>query len=183
MKLFVVAAACLLSACASLESPDPTSPHYGYGPGWQVEIMRPLTIPAGAASVRLQAGRLVARNSVQEHAPFCVIEVETVGDVPQVLAAGRVTVARVMRHIDPIAVAASRPGPLVRADDGGGDPSFLYYITEFRLRDPTRPELRSVRCAWNQMAPGHRALMRHLTLAEMRGALGDWVALVPPDAR
>lgn len=180
MKPIVVAAALGLGACTALQSPDPASPHYAYGAGWQVEIVRPLTIPAGAASVRLQAGRVVARNSVQEHAPFCVVEVETVGDAPQVLASGRVAVARVMRHIDPIAVAAPMPRWSARADDGGGDPSFLYYITEFRLRDAARPELRSVRCAWNQMAPGHRALMRHLTLAEMRDALGDWVALVPP---
>jgi hypothetical protein len=65
----------------------------------------------------------------------------------------------------------------VRHVDDEGDPSFLYFITEFRLRDPQQPNLRSLRCAWNQMAPGNRALMRHLTLDEIRSALGDWMQL------
>ena len=30
------------------------------------------------------------------------------------------------------------------------------------------------------MAPGNRALMRHLTLDEIRSALGDWMILIPP---
>ena len=30
------------------------------------------------------------------------------------------------------------------------------------------------------MAPGNRALMRHLTLDEIRWALGDWMTLIPP---
>ena len=37
-----------------------------------------------------------------------------------------------------------------------------------------------MRCAWNQMAPGNRALMRHLTLDEIRWALGEWIDLIPP---
>ena len=37
-----------------------------------------------------------------------------------------------------------------------------------------------MRCAWNQMAPVNRMLMRHLTLDEIRWALGDWMSLIPP---
>jgi hypothetical protein len=37
-----------------------------------------------------------------------------------------------------------------------------------------------MRCAWNQMAPGNRGLMRHLTLNEIHSALGDWMTLIPP---
>jgi hypothetical protein len=40
-----------------------------------------------------------------------------------------------------------------------------------------------MRCAWNQMAPGNRALMRHLSLAEIRAALGGWITLIPPQER
>jgi hypothetical protein len=59
-------------------------------------------------------------------------------------------------------------------------PSFLYYITELRLRDPGQPEVRGLRCAWNQMAPGNLGLMRHLTVAEIQAALGEWIRLRPP---
>jgi hypothetical protein len=37
-----------------------------------------------------------------------------------------------------------------------------------------------MRCAWNQMAPSNRGLMRHLTLNEIHSALGDWMTLIPP---
>ncbi|NWG76217.1 MAG: hypothetical protein HXY24_16720, partial [Rubrivivax sp.] len=67
--------------------------------------------------------------------------------------------------------------------DDDGEPSFLYFITAFRLRDPAQPALRGMTCAWNQMAPGNRALMRHLTLGEIRAALGDWFSLVPTGDR
>ena len=180
MKAIGIGLLLILGGCAGLESPDPASPYYAYTTGWAVQLHRPLTIPPAAATVRLQYGQVVARNSVQEQDPFCVVELDTVGEAPQVLQPGRFEVWRVTRNIDPI--SAARPSPWVKAhrvmDDG--EPSFLYYITEFRLRDPTQPNLRSLRCAWNQFAPGNRMLMRHLTLNEIRWALGDWMSLIPP---
>lgn len=169
-----------LGGCSGLQSADPASPYYAYTTGWSARLNRPLTIPPGAATVRLQYGQVVPRNGVQEQDPFCVVELDTVSDAPQVLQPGRFEVWRVTRRIDPFSAALR--SPLVRASHGDddGDPSFLYYITEFRLRDPAQPALRGMRCAWNQMAPGSRALMRHLTLGEIRGALGDWMTLIPP---
>jgi hypothetical protein len=181
MKTIALGLAGLLAGCAGLQSDDPASPHYVFDPGWVVQVNRALTIPPGAATVRLQGGRIVARNSVQEYAPFCIVELETVRDQAQILQPGRFAVWRVTRHVDPISAAAPAPLRTVRYDDGG-EPSFFYYITQFRVRDPQPPNLRSLRCAWDQLAPGHRPFMRHLTLAEMRGALGDWVSLLPPDA-
>ena len=180
MKTIALGLVLLLGGCAGLESPDPASPYYAYTSGWVVELHRPLTIPPGAATVRLQHGAVVPRNSVQEQDPFCIVELDTVRDAPQVLQPGRFEVWRVTRSINPITAGAA-PG-LVKAHyvDDDGDPSFLYFITEFRLRDPDQPNLRGMRCAWNQMAPGNRALMRHLTLGEIQGALGGWITLIPP---
>lgn len=182
MKTFTLLGIFLLGGCAGLQSSDPASPHYAYTTGWVVQLDRPLTIPADAATVRLQYGRVVPRNSVQEHDPFCVVELETVRGEPQTLQPGRFEVWQVTRSISPVSAAA--PSFLLKAnhvfDDGA--PTFLYYITEFRLRDPAQPNLRGMRCAWNQMAPGNRGLMRHLTLGEIGIALGDWMQLIPPKA-
>ncbi|MEW6118708.1 MAG: hypothetical protein AB1593_01315 [Pseudomonadota bacterium] len=172
--------ALLLSGCAALESADPASPHHAYVPGWTVQLHRPLTIPADSATVRLQYGRIVPRNSVQEHDPFCVVELDTVRPSPQTLKPGRFEVWRVTRSVTPISADARRSFARLRQVDDDGDPSFLYFITAFRLRDPAQPALRGMTCAWNQMAPGNRALMRHLTLDEIRVALGDWITLNPP---
>ena len=181
MKISVMGLALLLGGCAGLESHNTASPYYAYSTGWVAQLNRPLVIPADSATVRLQYGHIVPRNSVQEQDPFCVVELDTVRAEPQVLQPGRFEVWRVTRSISTITVAA--PTPFVRAglvDDDG--PTFLYFITEFRLRDPTQPALRGMRCAWNQMAPGNQALMRHLTLDEIRGALGDRMSLIPPKA-
>jgi len=179
MKVIGIGLLLLLGGCASLTSPDTASPYYAYTSGWVAQLHRPLSIPPDAATVRLQYGRIVPRNSVQEYDPFCIVELDTVRAEVQILQPGRFEVWRVRRSTSFITVAAS---PLVRAAyaDDDGDPSFLYYITEFRLRDPAQPTLRAMTCAWNQMTPANRPLMRHLTLHEIQGALGDWISLIPP---
>jgi hypothetical protein len=180
MKAIGLALLVWLGGCAGLQSTDPASPYYAYTAGWAVQLHRPLTIPAGAATVRLQYGDMVPRNSVQEHDPFCVVELDTVRDAPQTLQPGRFEVWRVTRRVDPVSAAVTTPLRKVHRGADDGEPSFLYFITEFRLRDPAQPQLRSLRCAWNQMAPGNRMLMRHLTLDEIRSALGGWISLIPP---
>jgi hypothetical protein len=180
MKLIVFAL--LLAGCAGLESPDPASPYYAYSAGWVAQLNHPLIIPAGSATVRLQYGHIVPRNGVQEQDPYCVMELNTVSETPQTLQPGRFQVWRVTRSISPYAAAMS---PLMKAryvDDDTGDLSLLYYQTEFRLRDAAQPNLRSMTCAWNQMAPGNQPLMRHLRLDEIQAALGDWMTLIPPKA-
>ena len=179
MRTIGVGLILLLGGCAGLESPDTASPYYAYSSGWIVQLNRPLTIEPDAATVRLQYGRTVPRNSVQEHDPFCVVELDTVRAEPQMLQPGRFEVWRVTRSVSPIAAA---PLPFVRTLDVGDDDgsTFLYFKTEFRLRDPAQPTLRGMTCMWNQMAPGNLGLMRHLTLDEIRGAVGDWMMLIPP---
>lgn len=179
MKTWVMGLTLLLGSCGLLESPDPESPYYAYSTGWVVQLHQPLTIPRDAATVRLQYGEIVPRNSVQEYDPYCVVELNTVSPEPQILKMGRFEVWRVTRNIETLAASAS---PFIKASQAfdGGRPSFLYYKTEFHLRDPAQPNLRSMTCAWDQMAPVNHAFMRHLTLGEIRGALGNWMTLIPP---
>lgn len=181
-RLGVLSLTLLLGSCASLESPDPASPYYAYTTGWTAQLNRPLTIPRDAATVRLQYGTIVPRNGVQEQDPYCVVELNTVSAEPQVLQPGRFDVWRVTRSVETLA-ALDSPYSKVRYAMFDPGPSFLYYKTEFRLRDPAQPDLRSLTCSWDQMAPGNRALMRHLTLAEIRSALGNWITLISPGDR
>lgn len=174
----ILAGLVFLGGCAALHSADPASPYYAYGAGWTLQLHRPLTIPAHAATVRLQYGRIVPRNGVQEHDPFCVMELSTVRDLPQTVLPGRFGITRVTRRIDPISAAAA--SPFLRTAHQDSTPSFLYYVTEFRLHDAASPGLYSLRCAWDQRAPGNQALMRHLAQGEIRAALGDWVTLHAP---
>lgn len=95
MKTIVTGLVLLLGGCAGLESPDPASPYYAYSQGWVVQLKRPLTIEPDAATVRLQYGRIVPRNSVQEYDPFCVVELDTVRAEAQTLQPGRFEVWQV----------------------------------------------------------------------------------------
>lgn len=179
MKTVLIGLVLLLGGCRSLDSPNPASPYFAYTTGWVVRLDRPLTIPPDAATVRLQYGEIVPRNSVQEHDAYCVVELNTVSPNPQILKPGRFKVWRVTRSVETVAAA---PSPFIKVgyvqDDSG--PSLLYYKTEFHLRDPAQPNLRSMTCAWDQMAPINRTFMRHLTLNEIRSALGNWITLTPP---
>lgn len=181
MKTIWIGLVLLVGGCAELSSPDPASPHV-YSSGWTLRLDRSLTIEPGAATVRLQYGRIVPRNSVQEHDPFCVVELNTVGTGPQTVKPDSIEVRRVRRSVSHIAAAPSAFGGTAFAWDDGS-PTFLYYITEFQLHSAAQPDLRTMTCAWNQMAPGNTGLMRHLTLDEIRSALGDWMQLLPPKRR
>lgn len=178
MKTIAFGLVWMVSGCA-LDSPHPASPYYAYTAGWVVQLNQPLTIPPDAATVRLQYGDIVPRNSVQEYDPYCVVELNTVRSEPQILKPGRFEVWRVTRSVQTLAATAS---PFIKTmygfDDAGA--SFLYYKTEFHLRDSAQPDLRSMTCAWDQMTPGSRAFMRHLTLDEIRSALGHWITLISP---
>jgi hypothetical protein len=180
MKSIGIGLVVLLAGCAGVDPSDGGATRAVESTGWAVQLNRALTIDAGAATVRLQYGRIVPRNSVQEYDPFCVVELNTVGTAPQILRPGRFEVRRVTRSVNPITAARSSSFLQTAFGMDEGDSSFLYFITAFRLRDPAQPDLRGMTCAWNQMAPANRMLMRHLTLDEIRSALGDWMTLIPP---
>lgn len=179
MKPLGIALIALLAGCAALESTDPASPHYAYTTGWIVQLERSLTIEPGAATVRLQYGRVVPRNGVQRHDPHCVVELNTVSDGPQTLQPGRFEVLRVIRSTNDFFVESESFLRTVRLVEDDG-PVSMFFITEFRLRDPLQPDLRGMTCAWDQLAPGNFPMMRHLSLDEIRWALGDWMRFIPP---
>lgn len=140
-----------------------------------------LVIPANAASVRLQDGRVTAFNAVQEHDPFCIFEIETVAAREQSVHPGTFTITAIRRSVEPFAGLPGQAGfGLMRASllSGGGRPSLLYYKTVFHLSDASQP-VRALSCMSNQMAAGI-SFPRHLTPAEIRQALGNLLTLRLP---
>lgn len=178
----VVGVSGLLAACAGLDNYPQDSPYYRYSSGWELQLNRTLEIGPDEASVRLQRGRVVPRNSVQEQQPFCVFELATVRGEPQTVAPGRFEVWQVQRRVSTIADAGAPAAPLSVGylTMGWDTPSFMYYKTEFRLRAASHPNVRSLTCMHDQLGPGGYGLMRHLTLDEIRYTLGDWFTLIQP---
>ena len=156
----------LVTACADLS--NPTTRPFG-----RLTLNMPISVPADSATARLQFGRLVARNAVNEYEPFCVFELNTVEQRPQAVLPETFDIVRIERSIDLIAGIRPEIMPVSHVRNDGGQPSQLFYKTGLRLRARQQSSVRALTCMSNQMAAGIYPFMRHLTLAEMRGALGN----------
>lgn len=165
-----------LTGCASAPgSISDTGPARHHG---RLVLNEALTIPPNAATVRLQYGRIVPMNGVQEQDPFCVFEIDTVSAGEQSVRPGRFAITRIGRSIETIAgLAIPRRVRVGLGDDSGGI-SHLYYKTTFSLQDEAQP-VRALTCMSNQYMPGI-PIMRHLTPEEIRGALGRIITLEFP---
>jgi len=167
----------LLTACAN--TPISALPELG-----QLQLSQPLQIEANAATARLQYGDIVVRNAVQEHDPFCVFEIDTVSEQTQTVGPGIFSIVGISRSIETIAglpMTSPTSGSLgwttrkVGFNDDDS-PTHIYFKTRFRLHDANQA-VHALTCMSNQNAPGNANFMRHLTMAEIRGALGSWFTL------
>ena len=150
-------------------------PH-AYGPVGRLTLNAELAIPANAATVRLQYGRVTAFNAVQEQDAFCVFEIDTVKETPQPVSPGQFEVSDIRYSIETFAGMPAMGFTTHRVGFGRDDrPSQIYYKTAFILQ-PNPQQARNLTCMSNQMYPGI-AIMRHLTLAEIRQALGNHFTL------
>jgi len=179
-SLLFLGLAALSGACSSTPEYAPDSPHYAYPADMRLNLTRPLTIPAEQATLRLQYGHPVARNGVEESQPYCIFELDTVAATPQQVRPDTFRVTRFQRRVETASAMPTRPwrvaGPAVGFDDR---PSHLYYISEFRLHSDAQPQVRALACQSNQAAAGI-AIPRHLTLAEIRRALGEYFVVELP---
>lgn len=169
-----------LSACAG--QPGVSDPP-GHG---RLQLLAELAIPPQSASVRLQYGHPVARNAVREYDPFCVLEIDTVSDSPQIVRPDTFEVIRVGHAIGSIADAVASPQPFAPLQVGmfSDDlPSHIYYKTLFWLRSERQPGVRLLNCMHNQNVAGVYPRMRHLTPSEIREALGAAFRLEPGEVR
>jgi hypothetical protein len=167
--------AVLLSACA--HSPGPAAPSLG-----TLQLHETLNIEPDAATVRLQYGRVVARNAVQEQDPFCVFEIDSVRPESQAVPPASFRIIAVVRSVETIAGMPVSTFPQLnrRVSFNNDRPTHIYYKTTFRLgtaETKTSLPARTLACMSNQNAPGNAYLMRHLTSTEIRAALGAWFTL------
>jgi hypothetical protein len=164
----------VLTGCQSAAPRDPNAPYYVYPSGMHIGLQHALTIPPDSATVRLQFGHTVASNAVQDTEPYCIFELSTVSEAAQPVSPERFRVTQVEQRIQdfpgmPVSPTVGMLGLFGR----GSGPSQVYYVTEFRLDAGQNGHVRSLRCESNQssLSPPRQ---KHLTLDEMRGAVGDY---------
>lgn len=171
----------LLVGCATMLDPRPQSPHFRYPEGTQLILNQPVEIQPGEASLRLQFGRVVPRNGVQEQEPHCIFEIDTLRTTIQRIEPDVFTVTRVERGVWMSNTPAFGVQQVSLFDRNG--PTLIYYQTEFRLHSERQPGVRSLLCQSLKSAASIDPNMRHLTLEEIRQALGSIFTLRLPDHR
>jgi hypothetical protein len=172
-RLLILIPLVLLSACTLTPARDEASPFYLPPAGSRLVLEQTLTIAAETVGVFIQGGRAVGDREVNQYYPHCRLEVRDRRDSAQTVDPDDFRVRRVRRDIQ--TVSNFRAGPLVRVGTG---PSFFIYRTIFDLESPRQPSVRILVCQYW----GHPALDNHLSIREMRRALGAVMRLELPAA-
>jgi len=161
----------VVGACAHHYVGDESSPSYAPPAGSRLLLKQPLTIPAETAGVYIQGGRAVAK--VDQYYPHCRLEVQERRDTEQHVEPDEFLVQRVRRDIE--VVSNTEVAPLRRVSHDGG-PSFFIYRTLLYLESARQPQVRLLICQhW-----GHPALDTHLSIRDIRQALGGLMVLELP---
>lgn len=131
-NILLLCLAALLLSCGAPHSYGPETPYYRFPAGSRLVLNRAVEIPANWATVRIQGGRVVAFDHVQEQSPHCIFEIGTVREMPQRVAADSFAIVRMTRSESTI---AAKHGFFMRAAFADTDrPSQMFYKTVFTLR-------------------------------------------------
>jgi hypothetical protein len=174
----------LLSACQTMGERE-DSPHYAVPVGSTLVLNRPVEIPPYQAGVYLQAGQVAP--GVNRYAPHCRFELTTVAERAQRVEPDRFLVRRVSRPwgqtrapTEPVHVAGVHIGIGVVFGVGGSrqdGPGLAILRTVLDLSSERQPQVYRLTCEqWDDFA---RA--RHVTVREIREALGELFTLQIPD--
>jgi len=164
----------LLFACQAPPAVvDENSPYYPLPAGSRLTLKQGLTVPAESAHVTLQGGRVRDDHHVNAYQPNCRLEVQKRRDTPQKVEPDEFRVRRA-RHEQQTARVEGALRVARRVVDGG--PTFVRYQTILDLESARQPQVRWMICEqWGDPATG-----RHLTVREIRLALGDTFTLTLP---
>ncbi len=172
-RLLILIPLVLLGACQTTATRDETSPFYVPPAGSRLVLKQTLTIPAENVGVFIQGGRAVGNREVDQYLPHCRLEVRDRQETAQTVNPDDFLVQRVRRDVQVVSNMGTTR--LVRVARG---PSFFIYRTLLDLESARQPQVRTLVCQYW----GHPALDDHLSIRDMRRALGEVVTLELPAA-
>ena len=175
-SVLLLAGAFALAACQTSYEGNEDSPYYVVPPGTPLLLKQPLTIPPEQVSVWLQDGRVVDANDARMYYPHCKFEVRERMPTAQTVAPDEFIVTRVTRSLmhsvrapEPSARMVARVGVGVGINMGADGPSVQTFATRMNLGSGRQPNVMRLTCGhWDYPYDG-----RHLTINEIRHALGD----------
>lgn len=170
--LFVLA----FAGCAVTPSPD--SPHTRVPVGSRLVLTQPLTIPPRAVATYIQDGRALNYGAVDRYYPHCKFELYDLADERRTVAPDTFTVTRVVRDTLEVQAPtlqrfAAVAGGFAGFGEDGGAPIALENQTILYIESSRQPGVYRLTCNyWDQPFES-----RHLTINEIRTALGDLIRL------
>lgn len=142
--------------------------------GWQLVLNQDISIPGHSAGVYLQNGKLLPESEIDLYYPNCRLEVREPQEKVQTIKAGSFTVYRVnwteedvLLHSNLYAANGMLQISSPTADD---------YVTTLDLRSKQQPDVSRLVCKHWEDPTG---FAQHLTLKQIRGALGEIFSLQP----
>lgn len=168
----------MLSGCQNVISRDADSPFYRVPGGSTLVLHRAVTIPPNYVKAYFQDGRRV--HAPNQYEPFCKLEVLPLKPAQQIVQADRFFIKNTSWVRDIVAMTDTRYfyaalGPIwLRGEDL---PSPMFYSTHLYLHSETQPDVYRVVCGHLQ---DPATLPRHLSVNQIRTALGDFFTLSLP---
>jgi hypothetical protein len=181
--VLVVCVAALLSACRTARyQGDENSPYYVVPTGARVVLKQALTVPPEQVGVYIQYGKVLPWPEVNAYYAHCKFELRDRKDTEQKVDPDEFIVTRVVQDLVHMVkwsrwqTAAMSLGVRVGGMDDG--PTVRTYATYIYLGSDRQPRVFRLACG-HWAVPGSR-YAEHLSIAQMRKALGDLVTLELP---
>ena len=136
-------------------------------------LQQALVVPARSDRLYFQKGRVSQFQYVNEYLPYCALSLYAKKDAEYRIAPDTFIVRKMHRqHLFDLAMAP----PLFAQLEPGGGMTYQVVATLMEIRSVKQPDVIRMTCA-NWGIPQDIA---HLTLGQMREALGDWFLLKLP---
>ena len=180
--------ALLLMGCQTTSyEGNENSPFYLVPAGSTAQLTRELTVPANQVAVYLQGGEIIPPERINQYYPHCKFELHRRQDTAQAVQPDSFEVTKVVQDIghsvalDGVQLARVSVGIGVHIGMRGGDGGTLQaWSTRLALRSARQPQVFRLSCG--QSALPHEG--RHVSISEMRKALGGvFVLELPPSRR
>ena len=173
----IVSVLIVLSACSVYQTDDEGSTYYAVPVGSRIVLNQEVTIAGDQVATYAQNGELMSYGAVNKYYPNCKFEIYTMSEQPRTVAADTFEIIRVVDEIESSSVQEStqlavRDTALVY---GMLDRSYIFnYATMMYLRSEKQKDVYRMTCQlWDDLNQG-----RHLTIAQMRKAMGEVFTLV-----
>lgn len=168
----------LMAGCQTLSyEGNENSPYYVVPAGSRVTLHRELRIAGDEVSVFVQDGRVMPYSGIRKYYPHCKFELYTRRPEARTVAPDDFRVTRTVQEEAHSAgsgllqLARVSFGLFTDFDTGG--PSLIAFVTRMHLRSEKQPDAFRLSCAqW-----GYPPDDGHVTIAEMRRALGELITL------